>query len=136
MASTVLASYLLLQVSTASRQLTVYAWIMLYQCLFEVTTAVATFQVGAEVTRAAAARHSKALRSAEVRRLPCCARLTLLFSFTTLLVAACETFILKEINGWRSMEQRVHALSLGLLLVGLLLSTVAMAEAANNRETT
>lgn len=80
-----------------------------------------------------------------MRRLPRCARLTLLFSFTTVLVAAGEILVLKFINDW-CMEQRVQALSLGLLLFGLLLLSAAVAEASfsdrmdfitnRNRETT
>lgn len=134
-ASVFLAAYLLLQLSAAdTRQLTVYGWIMLYQCLFEVVTAVATFQVGAEVTMATAASHSKALRSSEVRRLPRCARLTLLFSATTVLVAAAETGILFVINGWTSMESRFHCLGICLLAVGLVLSSFALVEAWSHRQ--
>ncbi|CAJ1399323.1 unnamed protein product [Effrenium voratum] len=134
--SVLLAGWLLLQLAQAddTRQVTVYGWILLYQCLFEATTAVATFQVGAEVTRATAASHSKALHSAEVRRLPRSVRLTLLFSTTTVLVAAAESGILLVINGWSSMDTRFHSLGLCLCIVGFLLSAFAFAEAAAWRQ--
>eukprot|EP00913_Durusdinium_trenchii_P034091 g31909.t1 len=138
LSSVFLAAYLLLGLSGAdTRQLTVYGWIMLYQCLFEVTTAVATFQVGAEVTRATAASHSKAravvVGGSEVRLLPRRARLTLLFSATTVLVAAVETGILAVINSWKSMESRFHCLGLCLSAVGLILLSFAIVEAWSHR---
>lgn len=129
--SLLVAGGVLLELAAAStsRQVTVYTWIFLYQCLFEVTTAVATFQVGAEVTRATAASHSKALRSCQVRRLPRCARLTLLFSATTVLAAANEAVILFVINGLPSMDARFRGLGFCLSVVGLILAIAASAEA-------
>merc|ERR1719414_2846965 len=48
--SMLVAGALLVQVVRENSQLPIYFFLLLFQCLFEVTTAVGTFQVGMEVT--------------------------------------------------------------------------------------
>jgi len=139
------AGLLLVKVVDEYKELQIYFWLLLYQCLFEVTTAICTFQVGDEVTRSVAATFAKpgaAAAAADAKRmghaangdspgrkpslllgagLPAVvrdiqtARLTILFSATAIASGANENLILLVTNRSASMDLRFD--HLGWLLV-------------------
>jgi len=66
-------------------QLQTYGWLLLYTCLYHVSSVVGTFQVGAEITRVTKACKSQEALCEQTHdqvRVPRVARLTLLFSVT------------------------------------------------------
>jgi len=123
----VLSSGLLLcLVVASSRQLAFYCWLLLFQCGFEVMTAVSTFQVGALVTetctpgRANSPYTSKTPNGAVTA--PRSIRLTLLFSTTGILCGATETTVQAVLNSTsHTMEPKFLCLGVGLGVLALLL---------------
>jgi len=105
-------------------QFRLYVCLFFYQCLFEVTTAVATFQVGAEVKKAVATNCSRALHCK--RKSPQQARLTLLFTFTAFVAAIFETLIQMIFTYFRHKDRmpmgtRFLGLGIGLVVCAFLL---------------
>jgi len=137
--SMLVAGILVGQVVGASRQLSIYTWLLLYQCVFEVTTTVATFQVGVEVSRATGVSASRALhgqgapgagKKRGFKTAPRCSRLTLVFSATQILCSAVESAIQLLVSGLRSLESRFYGLGGSLAALSAVLAVARCLEAA------
>mmetsp|Transcript_41442 Transcript_41442/g.119380 ORF Transcript_41442/g.119380 Transcript_41442/m.119380 type:complete len:481 (-) Transcript_41442:113-1555(-) len=113
--SMVCAGALLLKVVAETEELSVYALLLLYQCLFQVTGAVATFQVGEAVTGWFAGESSN-LKSAEKKAAMAMStkKLTGLFSATAVVAGANESLILLVVNKWPSIDVRFFGLGICL----------------------
>lgn len=116
------AGLLLLQVVRETEQLPIYLWLLLFQCLFEVTTAIATYQVGSEVSQFRGC--SPRLPGRRLVRSPKSAvgRLSILFSATHVAAGLNESVILFLINGWPSVSLRFFSLGICLLACSFLLA--------------
>jgi len=123
------AGVILCRLVSESQLLPMYGYLLLYQCMFEVACALRTFQIGAEVTRAAAASTSKALHQKGTIQLPSCARLTLLFSATGVLVHTIEVLIQVAISHWSSIEDRFRGFGRILTVFALFLLLIRFSEA-------
>jgi len=126
--SLLLGGVLLCLAAQENEQLPFYCWLGLFQSVFEVTTAVSTYQAGAEVTRAVTEGASlpkadaRGSLVAEPALHPQRARLTLLFVFTGILCSLTENVVQAGIRiGHTSMSARFRYLGLGLLVLALLL---------------
>lgn len=131
------AGFLLCRLVVESGQLRLYGCLLMYQCLFEVVSAIATFQVGVEVMRATAASMSRAIhvpgsaagRGFGRREVPRSPRLTLLFSVTSIMAGANETVLQAITASWRSLEHRFQTLGCILAFCAALLGIARCAEA-------
>ncbi|CAE8650070.1 unnamed protein product [Polarella glacialis] len=119
------AGTLLFAVASATQEVPFYSLLTLFQCIFEVVTAVSTFQVGAELTRAADPELARTRSSWPV---PKQARLTLLFSATGVLVGLTETSLQVVLGRLHSQQMRFQLLGLGLAALGVLLAVVSCLE--------
>lgn len=121
---------LLSLVAQEQKEFGFYCWLLLFQCVFEVTTAVSTYQVGAEITCAAAMSKPGAVGLPMPNAaLPGQARLTLVFSATGVLAGATEVTMQAGITQWKHMETRFAALGLFLLGLAAILLVVRIMEA-------
>lgn len=144
------AGLLLVRLVGEWRQWAIYGCLLLYQCLFEVTSAIATFQVGTAVTCSlglAVPTPSKSCTEGVASGPPggqsqlhpqlhqgggngrmLDSRLTLLFSATAVAAGTNENIILAVINHLRSMELRFFSLGICLTTCALIMVLVRTLE--------
>jgi len=112
------AGALLICLATSHVELTFYCCLLPFQCVFEVTTAVSTFQVGSDISNAVA-------RSARDGTAPKQARLALLFSITGVLAGVAETVVQAVLNRLHPISLRFVWLGLELILAAVVMAAVA-----------
>lgn len=118
-ATALAAGAALFAAASAPSELPFYGWFMAYLCVFEVATAVATFQTGFEVAqavRSAAAPaghcdHTGGTAQGSAPRAPHSARLTLLFSTTALLAGAVQSIAQRALSHWHTIGPRFRCLA-------------------------
>jgi hypothetical protein len=115
--STLVSGLLLCRIVAESQQGPLFAWLLAYLCIFEVTTAVGTYQVGYEVTRAAEVSSA----NSTFGRSPRCARLTLLFSTTVTLAGVAEVGVQVIFRSLQSVVFRIEGLGISLTVLALAL---------------
>jgi len=125
--STLVSGLLLCCIVAESQQGPLFLWLLTYLCIFEVTTAMGTFQVGHEVTQAMALSSSTANKS--FAPAPHGARLTLLFSATVTLAGITEVTIQIIIRGFKSVAFRVEGLGISLTVLAMVLIVARACEA-------
>lgn len=112
------AGSLLICLATSHVELTFYCCLLPFQCVFAVTTAVSTFQVGSDISNAVA-------RSARDGAAPKQARLALLFSITGVLAGVAETVVQAVLNRLHPISHRFVWLGLELILAAVVMAAVA-----------
>jgi len=115
--STFVSGLLLCRVVAESHQVPLFMWLLTYLCIFEVTTAMGTFQVGHEVRQAT----TSSTENKSFARAPRCARLTLLFSTTVTLAGIAEVTIQVIIRGFKSVAFRIAGLGISLTVLAMVL---------------
>jgi len=115
--STLVSGLLICRIVAESQQGPLFAWLLAYLCIFEVATAVGTFQVGYEVTRAAEVSSA----NGTFGQTPRCARLTLLFSTTVTLAGVTEVGMQVVFQSLRSVVFRIEGLGISLTVLALVL---------------
>jgi len=139
MGSVLSSGLLLCLVVASSQQLLFYSWLLLFQCGFEVMTAVSTFQVGSEVSEPRTSGRLEgagALKQANdgTTTTPCSARLTLLFSVTGIICGITEAIAQAVLSStWQSMSPRFLCLGLGLGGLAVLMTAVRALEEVSAR---
>jgi len=120
--SLLVGGLLLIQVCRETEQLPIYGWLLLFQVLFEVFSAVGTYQVGSEVMRSGYASARISLGRCPSRRPNDeIARLTTLFSATAIMSGVIQNVLLWIVLRWRVMSFRFFCLAVGLVAWSCLL---------------
>lgn len=119
------AALMISQVVASVWELQLYAWLLAYQCVFHLGTAVGIFLIGSELTQAV--RESSA-RDRCKPVAPRVARLTLLFSATGFFGSVNENLILMFISQFSSIEVRLYHLCAVVGVIALLLAFAWVAE--------
>jgi len=102
-----------------------YGWLLLYQCIFHLGTAVSIFQVGSEVTQAVSKSASEDSGASPTPRV---GRITLLLSATGLLGSVNENVIQLAAGTFQSIEARLHLVCCMLAVAALSLTLAWGAE--------
>lgn len=117
------AALITFQFTNSLWEFQLYGWLLLYQCIFHLGTAVSIFQVGSEVMQAA--RMSAASGASPTPRV---GRITLLLSATGLLGSVNENIIQLAAGSFQSIEARLQLVCCMLAVAALVLTLAWSAE--------
>lgn len=118
------------RLSMESHELLFYAWLLIYQCVFEVMSAVATYQMGDEVTSETSVSASRAVHHSKKWVKPSAPRLTFLFTSRRVFPGVAQTTLQKLSSTVSSLPHRFQGWGVGLVGYSALLLVVASVEAA------
>lgn len=110
------------QIVASSWEVQLYGWLLVYQCVFHLGTAVSIFQVGSQVTQVQMSKSSpRSGLEDNCRPTMGGSHLTLLLSMTGILGSVNENAIQIFINRLRPIEARLQRISMILAVVAFLL---------------
>jgi len=119
------AALIIFQFINSLWEFQLYGWLLLYQCIFHLGTAVSIFQVGSEVMQAASNSESAASGPCPTPRV---GRITLLLSATGLLGSVNENIIQLAAGTFQSIEARLQLVCCMLAVAALSLALTWGAE--------
>jgi len=123
--STLVSGLLLCRIVSESHEGLLFLCLLTYLCIFDVMTAMRTFQVGHEVTQATASNSA----NKSCARTRGCARLTLLFSTTVTLAGITEATIQVIMCSFKSVAFRIKGMGISLTVLATVFMLVRACEA-------